>query len=72
MILELITYTATEYFGSSQVMRIYVPTELENILSKVLIIGDNYYIIASPYKLRFAEQYRHRVDMLIQIFKEVI
>lgn len=72
MILKLLVYTATEYYGCNNTIRVYVPTALEQTLSRELITGDNYLIICAPYKLTFKKEYRHRVDMLLQIFKEVI
>lgn len=72
IVLKLKTYTATEYFGSSNTIRVYVPTDLENTIKDRLIMNENYLIIATPYKIRFSNEYRHRVDMLINIFQEVI
>lgn len=72
MVLIFVVYSATEFFGSSTPIRIYVPTDLEPTLRQELIVGDSYFIIASPYKLQFRKNYRHRVDMLISIFREVI
>lgn len=72
MILKLRTYTATEYFGGVTTVRLYVPSELEHRLARVLTPGSSYYIIAAPYKLRYADTYRHRVELLLNIFEEVI
>lgn len=72
MVLKLLTYTATEFFGGNNVMRLYVPTVLEHDLSRELIVGENYFVIGAPYKLSFKDTYRHRVDLLLNIFKEVI
>lgn len=72
IVLKLKVYTATEYYGNSNIIRVYVPTDLENIIKDRLIINENYLVIAAPYKIRFADNYRHRVDMLINIFQEVI
>lgn len=72
MILVFASYTATEYFAKSTTIRVYVPTEIERDLSKSLIVGDNYFIVCAPYKLQFKNAYKHRVDMLINIFQEVI
>ncbi|MCM1324110.1 MAG: hypothetical protein NC218_08105 [Acetobacter sp.] len=72
MILELRTYTATEYFGGSSTVRLYVPTELESSLSRALIVGNNYFVVAAPYKMRYADTYRYRVDLLLNIFEEIV
>lgn len=72
MVLKLLTYTATEFFGGNNVMRLYVPTVLEPALNRELIVGEKYFVIAAPYKLSFKSTYRHRVDLLLNIFKEVI
>lgn len=72
MILKFSCYTATEYFGGNVNVRIYVPTSMEQKLQKVLNINDNYFIIAAPYRVKFNKQYQHRIDMLINIFEEII
>lgn len=72
IVLKLKVYTATEYYGSNNTIRIYVPTDLENIIKDRLIINENYLVVAAPYRVRFADNYRHRVDMLINIFQEII
>lgn len=71
MILKLNTYTATEYFGGSNVMRLLVPSKLEDKIKDSLIIGDMYFVVGAPYSLHFKKEYRHRVDLLLHIFKEV-
>lgn len=72
MVLKFIVYTATEYFGGSSIVRVYVPTDLEEDLRRNLIVGENYLVITAPYRINFNKQYRHRVDLLINIFQEVI
>lgn len=72
MILKFAIFTATEYFGGSSTVRIYVPTVLQRDLSRSIFTGENYFVIAAPYKVTFKERYRHRVDLLLNIFKEVI
>lgn len=72
IVLKLKVYTATEYYGNSSIIRIYVPSDLENTIKDRIIINENYLIIAAPYRVRFADNYRHRVDMLINIFREVM
>ena len=72
MVLIFKVYTATEYFGRESKIRIYVPDKLELKLSKELEVGENYLVITAPYRINFKEKYRHRVDLLLAIFKEVI
>lgn len=72
MILIFNVYTATEYFGGNTNIRVYVPTDLEKDLEVNLVQGDNYLIITAPYRIRYNKTYNHRVDMLINIFQEVI
>lgn len=72
MVLVFKAYTATEYYGNSSKIRIYVPTELETRLSNELEIGENYLVISAPYRICFDNRYKHRVDLLLAIFKEVI
>ena len=72
MILVFNSYIASEYFGGNTPIRIYVPTNLEDKLKQVLVTGANYYIIAAPYRIQYNKQYRHRVDLLINIFEEII
>lgn len=64
-------YTATEFYGNKGTIRIYVPTDLENRINNNVVINEKYFIIAAPYKLTFAQNYKHRVDMLLNIFQEV-
>lgn len=71
MVLLLRTYTASPYHGGSNTIRLYVPTELEQRLTNELVVGDNYYVIASPYRVSFNKIYRYRVDLLLHIFKEI-
>lgn len=72
MILVLNIYTASEYFGGSTNIRVYVPTELEEDLKRNLIVGENYFVITVPYRIKFNRKYNHRVDLLLNIFSEVI
>lgn len=71
MILKLKCFTATEYYANNVTIRLLVPTIMEKDIKDELIVGDNYYIIAAPYSLLFDKKYRHRVDLLLHIFKEV-
>lgn len=72
MVLVFLVYTATEFFGKQQRIRVYVPTDLENKLARELEQGENYLVITAPYRVTFKNEYRHRVDMLLNIFKEVL
>ena len=72
LVLKFLSYTATKYFGNHSPIRIYVPSELEDRLVHELIVHDNYYIVAAPYRIQFNKQYKHRVDLLLNIFREVI
>lgn len=72
MVLIFKVYTATEYYGGESKIRVYVPDKLELKLSNELEVGEKYLVITAPYRINFKERYRHRVDLLISIFKEVI
>ena len=72
MVLKFAVYTATEYYGNTSTIRIYVPSDMENDIINELFKGDNYFIIASPYRVTFKQVYKHRVDLLLNIFKEII
>lgn len=72
MILKFAVYTATEYYGNTSTIRIYVPSDMENDIMNELFKGDNYFIIAAPYRVTFKQTYKYRVDLLLNIFKEII
>lgn len=72
MVLIFKVYTATEYFGNESKIRVYVPDNLELKLNNELEVGENYLVVTAPYRINFKQKYRHRVDLLIAIFKEVI
>lgn len=72
MILKFSVYTASEYFAGNNIIRIYVPTSLELDLQQALRINSNYFIVAAPYRVRFNKTYQHRVDMLMNIFEEIL
>lgn len=72
MVLIFKVYTATEYFGNESKIRVYVPDNLELKLNNELEVGENYLVVTAPYRINFKQRYRHRVDLLIAIFKEVI
>lgn len=71
MVLKMAVYTATTYYGNTSTVRVYVPTDMENDLMDKLITGDNYLIITSPYRVKLSKGYQHRVDLLLNIFKEL-
>lgn len=71
MVLIFSVYTATQYFGKSTNIRVYVPTDMEDELCEKLVTGDNYFIISVPYKIKLSVGYQHRVDLLLNIFKEI-
>ena len=71
-VLVLSSYVATSYYGNSSPVRIYVPTDMEDGVINRVTINENYYIIAAPYKVQFNKQYRHRVDLLLNIFEEIL
>ena len=62
MVLKFAVYTATEFYANTSTIRIYVPSDMEKDIINELFKGDNYFIIAAPY----------RVDLLLNIFKEII
>lgn len=72
MVLKFAVYTATEYYGNTSIVRVYVPTEMEDDIINELFKGDNYFIIAAPYRVTFKQTYKYRVDLLLNIFKEII
>lgn len=67
MVLKLQVYTATEYYGNTTYVRIYVPTEDEHRLSHRLITGGTYSVWAAPYRVHFNNKYPYRVDLLLSI-----
>ena len=72
MVLVFKCYIATEYYGGNTNIRVYVPTELEDKLQQSLITGNEYFIVAAPYRITFKQKYQHRVDLLINIFESII
>lgn len=64
------SYTATEFYGKDVNIRIYVPTDLNYKIDN-LMVGEEYLIIAAPYRATFNKAYKFRVDMLLNIFQEV-
>ena len=72
MVLRFAVYTATEFYANTSTIRIYVPSDMEKDIINELFKGDNYFIIASPYRVTFKQAYKYRVDLLLNIFKEII
>ena len=72
MILVFQCYVASEYFGGTVPLRVYVPTEMENRLLNQITIGMDYFVITAPYRIEFKKKYQHRVDLLLNIFEEII
>lgn len=72
MVLKFAVYTATEFYANTSTIRIYVPSNMEKDIINELFKGDNYFIIASPYRVTFKQTYKYRVDLLLNIFKEII
>lgn len=72
MILKFVTYAASEYFGGSITVRVYVPTELEEDIRQNVIIGEYYLVHCVPYRINFNGKYRHRVDLLLNLFEVIV
>lgn len=71
LVLKLICYSASAWHGGSTVIRVYVPSDLENEIIDYLECGGNYFLITTPYKVKASSGYPYRVDLLLNIFKEV-
>lgn len=71
LVLKLACYTATKYTGTTAIIRAYVPTDMEDKIIDYLITGDKYFLITAPYKVRASSAYPHRIDLLLNIFKEI-
>jgi hypothetical protein len=71
MILKMKCYTATMYFGNTVPVRIFVPTDMEEFLEENLVTGDKYFCVTAPYKCSVAKGYNYRVELLLNIFKEI-
>ena len=72
MVLKFAVYTNTEFYANTSTIRIYVPSDMEKDIINELFKGDNYFIIAAPYRVTFKQTYKYRVDLLLNIFKEII
>lgn len=72
MVLKFAVYTATGFYANTSTIRIYVPSDMEKDIINELFKGDNYFIIAAPYRVTFKQTYKYRVDLLLNIFKEII
>lgn len=71
LVLVFKSYTATEYFGGTVKIRTYVPTDKEENVIHDIRVGERYFFITAPYKVRMAKGYPHRVDLLLHIFQEI-
>lgn len=71
MVLKFIVYAASDYFGGSIPIRVYVPTELENEVRDNIIVGESYLVQCVPYRINLNGKYRHRVDLLLNLFEVV-
>ena len=72
MVLKFAVYTATEFYANTSTIRIYVPSGMEKDIINELFKGDNYFIISVPYRVTFKQTYKYRVDLLLNIFKEIV
>lgn len=72
MVLKFAVYTATEFYANTSTIRIYVPSDLEYTIINDLFKGENYFVIAAPYRVVFKQTYKYRVDLLLNLFKEII
>ena len=72
MVLVFESYVACEYLGGTTPIRVYVPTVLEDKLRQTLICGDCYFIVTAPSRISFRKKYQHRVELLLNIFQEII
>ena len=57
MVLKFAVYTATEFYANTSTIRIYVPSDMEKDIINELFKGDNYFIIAAPYRVTFKQTY---------------
>ena len=68
-VLKIQCYTATSYTGNTSTIRMYVPSDMDII--DYLEIGQNYLYICAPYKVTGGAGYPYRIDLLLNIFKEI-
>ncbi|MBQ2349966.1 MAG: hypothetical protein II393_01670 [Cytophagales bacterium] len=71
LILKMAVYTSTAYYGNTSIIRVSVPTDLEEEIFDYLVTGDKYFLITAPYKVKASIGYPYRVDLLLNIFKEI-
>lgn len=67
LVLKFAVYTATVYSATTVMIRVYVPSDLEDQIIDNIECGSNYSLIAAPYKVSFAKKYPYRVDLLLDI-----
>lgn len=65
LILKVKVFTATPYFAGNSIIRIYVPTEMEDDVHYQLETGEKYWLLCAPYTIRLGKSYPHRVDLLL-------
>ena len=71
MVLKFAVYTATEFYANTSTIRIYVPIDMEKDIINELFKGDNYFIIAAPWRVTVRQGYEDRVDLVLDIFKGI-
>jgi len=69
LVLKFSVFTSTPYYSNRCTIRIYVPSDREDYIHEISEIGEEYLIIAAPYKIRMSRGYPHRVDLLLEIGK---
>lgn len=71
LVIKLSCYVATSCTGNVSSIRLYVPTDMENEIINYLNIGENYYVISAPYRVSGMQKFSTRVDLVLNIFKEL-
>lgn len=71
LVLKMNCFTATAWSATNSVVRVYVPTDLEHQIIDYLECGSNYFLVTAPYSVRFQAKFNHKVDLLLNIFKEI-
>lgn len=67
LVLKIACSVTTVYTSSTVIVRVYVPSDLESQIIDNIECGNNYSLIAAPYKVCFARKYPYRVDLLLDI-----
>lgn len=71
LVLIMDVFSSSAWHGCKSVIRVYVPSDLENEIVDYLECGSNYLLITAPYKVRGATGYNYRTDLLLAIFKPI-